>query len=198
MKKRLIIISLLVIIALVAGAIAAYWLSMKNVIFTLVDSDYHVVVRNEKGRIVATVKQSVTLPLQPGNYLYTIDGEKYDASQKTHFSVDDSTSEITVNPSYSQSYLASLQKQEEAAITTVINARYPHTSFTTSKLLLHGRGDWASLQLAAQQNPRDIPETYRVILHRENTTWSISIPPSIAITAREYPDVPRDVINSLY
>lgn len=198
MKKRLITSACIAGIIIILVLVAIYWLTVKSVAFTLVGSDYTVQVRTQSGRTISALERSSTVSLHPGTYLYVIEGEKYDSAAQTALAITPDTTEVTINPAYSQEYLAKLQEQEDAAITSLISSRYPGVSFTLKNLTLYGRGEWASAWLVVQQEPKNIPEVYRTILHQVNDTWVVAAKPAIAIAARNYPDIPKNIVDSLY
>ncbi len=196
MRKGIIIGGIIFIAAIVGVFIAADQLNRRIVNFTLQDSGYTVEI-TQKNNTVGKLTNSSSLRLKDGDYSYHITTEGFDTT-KTDFTVKGSDVSITIIPQLSAEQLRTVLDTERTAILDVLRTAYPGTQVTFTSLQLYKKGEWAAGTLQKIITPRQIPDTYRFVLEKKNNTWSIVIPARIAIKKTDFPNVPADIIYSLY
>lgn len=146
MRKLLIPAVILVITSAVIWGLYEF-LQYKDVTFNLSDniSKVEIYIKDENAEekpVIATVtKDKPTIKLRVGSYEYTPSGDKI-SKKPVNFSVKN-TESITVDPSYSESYLDSIAKNELSALSQALTAKYPSQMqrFQANNTKLFGKGN---------------------------------------------------------
>lgn len=195
--KKIITIVLLPIVAVIATSVGVWFITNKPVTFTLNGADYTVSIYDTKDTSIRTLKTSETIRLPEGSYTYKVTGTNYDSSA-TQFTVKGDTTDVSITPKLSASYLAELLTKERGSIETVLKNSYPTTTYIVTSLSLYEQGEWAAGQLQLGGNPRQLRDTYRFVLKKEGESWKVIVSPRIAIEASEFSSVPKAIIDALY
>lgn len=148
---------------------------------------------------VGTVHGTKVFSLQPGKYYAIPEGTTYDTSQIS-FTVDTKDITVTLNPGFSQNYLAAKLAEELPAIQAVITSKYAPilSDYTINKGKLYLDGTWYGTTLVQNSPaPGELGDTYRTVLHKVNGTWQIAAIPELVISAPEHTDIPFSVLSDL-
>jgi hypothetical protein len=197
MRRSVVIIGIILVGAIVGFSVLFWFIQNRPVRFELEGEGYSVAVYNEDDSVINTVTASGTIRLSEGEYSYSVNGETFD-NTKIAFSVEGQDTEVVVRPSLSNSRLSELLSAERERIEVALNNRYSSVPYTIIGLSLYEEGDWAAGTLQPTVDPRQLPDTYRFVLKKEGSEWIVVVPPRIAILQTEFPDVPREILYSLY
>lgn len=197
MTKKIIIVFISLIIVMVLGAVAFNYLLKKDVRFTLNDTGYTVAIYKDDKK-VDTLGESSTVRLSKGSYTYTVTGDNYKSTTED-FMVD-TDKEVTVTPQYLDEYKAAQLQKEEPSIRAALTNKFPalFSNFHIYEINLYEKSTWAAGILAETVDRRSNPDYYRFVLQKQNDTWNVIVEPQIVISSAKYPEVPKDIINSLY
>lgn len=195
MRTKLIIILVVAVAAVIAALFLSDFLQQKTVTFTLRDQGYSVEIGNTTSTITS-FDSSSAVRLKPGSYYYAVVGENF-STQRTPFTVTEDET-ITVQPVYSDSYLANLSSEASAEIITLITTSYPQIAgrFITDEPKLLMKGDWAAGKLTQDVDPRQSPDVYRYIVQKVNGSWRIVAEPELTISKYTHPNIPLTVIRA--
>ena len=114
--------------------------------------------------------------------------------------IDNSTSNVTVEFSYSHSYLETLYQGEQQAIETALTAAYPAvaTDYTPKHGTLYHRGEIYGAILIARDQSGDNADTLRVLMEKKDGNWIMrSKPPVPVLSAPLYPSISRDILADI-
>ena len=198
MKNKIIFI-LISITIVIAGTIALVeFSSYRDVAVALEDSGYSVDIYHDDTK-TNSVSNTSTIRLKEGIYTYKVIGDKY-SNVASKFTVSSNGANLSIAPSYSDTYLNEALQTEQPAIQQLIATKYPFTTdlYTLSDLKLHKKGEWASGQLITNVDRRGDPDYYRFVLHKEATVWNFAVTPQLAINKSSYKNVPEDILYGLY
>ena len=201
MKKIHIIFISVTTIAIIIGAFALnYFMSLHKVTFVVKQDDLTVSIYNKSGdsKINSFKSNKFNLSLSNGDYYYIVGGKNIDTT-KYSFSVKDSNTIITADPDYSSSYLISLLKTDQDSILSIIKNAYPSiiNDYTITNMTLFKKGEWCGAIIRKNVNSRDITDSYRIILKKENDKWTMIHYPEIVVTKANFADVPTEVLNAV-
>ncbi|HET6746705.1 MAG TPA: hypothetical protein VFH06_01210 [Candidatus Saccharimonadales bacterium] len=202
MNKRIIITIVIVVALLIAAAsVTFYLLSFRNVTFTFKKTDLTANIYRsddtDKKNKLADVKNNETIRLQEGNYAAFASGDNYDRAA-VYFSVNKGDATVTIDPSYSDTYLKRALTGELPAIKAALIKAFPFvaTSFDINDGKLYKEGEWYATALTQRPaDPRDEGDVYYTILKKENDTWTVIGKPSLVLTTVDFKDVPADIIK---
>lgn len=202
MNRSRITIIIVVALAIVAAIVSAQILSKRTITIHLDDTDYSVSVfagSSANEQRITTIEADETLSLGDGYYCLVVQGEKYAASEQC-FVVYKADKTIDVLPTYSSDYLGSLLTESEmAAIQDTVTQSHAgvigNYGFTAGKLL--GKGEWYVGSLTEKTaSASEQADKYRFIAYKDTTGWAIKAKPLLVISAADYPDIPKYVIDS--
>lgn len=196
--KKIIFIILGALILVIGIVVLINYITQRPVSVTLKGSGYSVDILNSD-RKVTTLTGSGEVRLHDGNYIYKVVGDGY-SNESVAFTVTKDADPITVDPPYSTEKLASLLDTQRQAITDTLSLTYAgiFDSFEYYQLDLHDKGEWAAGILRQIVDRRDSPDYYRFVAKKDGTSWKVVVPPQIAIQKSGYPDVPEEILYSLY
>lgn len=196
--KKLIIIGVISLVAVIGGIVLVNYLNQRTISVTLPGSGYSVDILNSDKKI-ATLDSSRDVRLADGEYVYKVVGDGY-ASDPVAFTVTREAEPVTVEARYSSEKLDALLESERESIANALIARYPDifSEFSFYQLKLYDQGEWAAGILNQIVDRRDSPDYYRFVAYKASGAWVIAVPPQIAIERSAYPDVPADILYSLY
>jgi hypothetical protein len=203
MRKLLIPAVILVITSAVIWGLYEF-LQYKDVTFNLSDniSKVEIYIKDENAEekpVIGTVtKDKPTIKLRVGSYEYTPSGDKI-SKKPVNFSVKN-TESITVDPSYSESYLDSIAKNELSALSQALTAKYPSQMqrFQANNTKLFGKGEWAGVLLTpVNMDPSSPGGYYRVLAQKKSGSWEIVSTPEIVLTKHNTPNIPIDILTSV-
>lgn len=196
--KRLIIISTITLVVIIGGIVLVNYLNQRTISVTLPGSGYSVDILNSDKK-VTSLASSGDVRLADGEYVYKVVGDGY-ASDPVAFTVTREAEPVTVEARYSSEKLDALLESERGSITNALVARYPDifSNFSFYQLKLYDQGEWAAGILNQIVDRRDSPDYYRFVAHKVSGVWVIAVPPQIAIERSAYPEVPADIVYSLY
>lgn len=106
----------------------------------------------------------------------------------------------TPQPTLSKSQLEKRLESERSTIIGVLTAAYPKIEgdYTISKGQLFDKGQWYGTTLMYQGKDTLNRDTLRVLLQKKNGIWELrTAPPTIILSAVEYPDVPKSVLETI-
>lgn len=196
MIRKIILIAAIIIIAITTWQAIDYTLHKKTIRFNLQGSEYSVVIKTENGRKIQEITASSDVSLREGEYFYSISGTNY-LNKTTSFTIHDDSTNITVTPEYTESYVRKISPEEQKNITNMITKKYSSLgNFSVSDITLHPTGVWASGKLTFTDNHGDI---YRFIVRKSKDSWDIAVTPTIAISKDKIPkDIPINLVYGLY
>ena len=202
-RKTLIAIGAALIIIITGIAIAFYYQSLKIVTFDLKRDDLQVALyRINDGKTTKTkvsdISTSGKQQLTKGNYSLVVGNAKYDTSP-IDFNIDNKDISVTVDPNYSNDELSKILSKEIGTIEALIKNSYPSAinGFTLSSGNLYKEGQWYGTTLVQKVSRSEDGDVYRTILKNENGTWKIIAKPALILSAKEYPDIPIDILHSV-
>ena len=154
---------------------------------------------SEKISTINLQKKEV-LSLPNDNYYAVLPDSAYNQTP-VYFTVDNKDLTVSINPDYSDEHLETLLKTEQSAIYNVID-KYLNSENTQDYIIKKGalfeKGDWFGGVLvnkkADNNNPKD---TYRVILKKDNESWSMATTPMIIFSSAALPDIPIEVLRKV-
>lgn len=143
-------------------------------------------------------KESLSLPND--NYYVILQDSEYDQTP-VYFTVNSKDLTVSINPNYSDAHLGVLLETEQPTIYGIVN-KYLNSEgardYTIKKGTLFEKGEWFGGVLVSKKadnnNPKD---TYRVILKKDNESWSMTTTPMIIFSSAALPDVPIDVLRKV-
>ena len=198
-KKHITIIVILVVAAAGFGYFIYYLTNFHKVSFTKTPVVEKIeIFRRDPTERVTITDGSSPITLASGSYYAATLGSKV-SREIVDFNVTSDTV-VSLDPSYSETYLDSLLVSESAAIQTEIESTLPKTisNYTLTQSHLYKKGEWFGGVLvnkkADNNNPKD---TYRVILKKDNESWSMTTTPMIIFSSAALPDVPIDVLRKV-
>lgn len=139
-----------------------------------------------------------TVRLKPGTY-YVIPSGDVILTDPVEVTIGNDTSKITINPYFSEEYLANKFSDQIANISTVIKNKYPDIidNYTIEDGTFYHFGDWYITVLYENTDGPEFPDSYGVILHKVNEEWQIAAKPSLYFTYKDYSNIPRDIISAV-
>lgn len=178
------------------------YLNEKTVDFKLSEYAKSIDIYAEKdssGGPVASLNTSGTIRLKPGRYLVTPRGDNI-ITDEIYIEIDQTTTEISVNPYFTEEYLSTAFDADLKAIQEAIYKKYPNTikDFTLSTGKFYHFGDWYGATLYNTQPFGEIGiDTYGILLHKENSWWGVVGDPEIVFLRASYSTVPEDIIDDV-
>lgn len=158
---------------------------------------------DESEQPVATVGQSKFIRIYPGDYIVKPIGDKI-SNDPINITISRSSSIINIDPFLSDDQLSTQFKSEITEINSILSTEYSDLiddSFLEGEFAIVGKfyhfGDWYSTFIY----PKEIDsrtfttDTYSVILHKEEGGWKIAAPPKIVHSYKDYPEIPKDIID---
>ncbi len=147
---------------------------------------------------ITTLSSSATVRLKPGTYYITPTGENI-VTDTYEITVDRSTTNIDINPYYSDSYLSSNFTDELTSITSVLKSAYPAvgSDYSLGEGHFYHFGDWYGASLYKSPDANGAYDFYGVILHKMNGSWGIAAPPKLIFSYSSYPEIPKDIIYAV-
>lgn len=89
---------------------------------------------------------------------------------------------------------------EIQTITTVLSTIYPKitTDYTLGNTKLYGEGQWFGTTLTYKGIDANNRDTLRVLMQKKDGVWIVrTTPPEPLLSAKKYPDVPRDILIAI-
>lgn len=144
------------------------------------------------------LNKSGQIQLADGTYYVTPVGDIV-SDEAIPITVDDSHTEFTINPYYSDKHLAKLLTSEVASIKKRIQEAYPITDgYIIDTGRLYQSGEWYATSLSLPVTEADLmPDSYYIILHKTNDTWQIVGKPSLYFKYADHKDIPVDIIKDV-
>lgn len=195
--RNTIIFSLVLLGAIILTIVLLYIASFRTVTFNFVPDDLESVTIYQDDQQVGFLEESGSLRLQPGDYTYNPNGDRY--SEATAFTVEGDIT-ITVDPSYSSAYRQEILQAENPKIIEVIRSSFPGAinDFTINTGTIYQKGDWYATTLTQNTLPGGQQgDVYRIVLHKVHDTWQIVAGPEIVLSAPVYPDVPYEILKDI-
>jgi hypothetical protein len=204
MNRRALILLIILLGAVIVGiGFIFYFQSFRTVHFDFKQSDLKITVYKKEGQSatssIDTLTGSTDKRLQQGQYLFVPIGDTYNPAP-VEFSVGPTDTTVEVNPSFSSTYRSSLLQVELPAIKQAIRARYPTVidSFTISDGEIFKQGQWYGTTLIQNTASADEEgDVYRVVLKKEAGKWSVKTEPTLVLSAKVYPNIPKDILSSV-
>ena len=186
-------------ILIIAASIGIYFLwsyilSFQTVTFAFNSSRGYVEITRD-GAEALYPSDGQSIELKKDEYRMTHIGDNLEKDVQT-IRIDDDTSTVDVNFSFTQAYLDELYDREKEAIDAQLTRTYPGVaqrySLTEAKLYADGTIFGATLQ--AKDTSSDNSDTLRLLMQKKSNTWRVAATPTPVLTVIEYPDIPRDVL----
>jgi hypothetical protein len=199
MKKLFIIIGIVFVLGIIAWAVIADQVQYRSVAFDLKGDGYTVeVYKQDSADAISRVTKTSNQRFKEGEYYYKVVGDKLD-DRKVTFTITTSGKDITVDPDYSPDYLARLASEAETDIQAILRNKYGSIldNYDSSTFRLYKKGEWGGGYLVQIVDPRQAPDIYRYVVHKQGDTWSLTAPPELSIGASKYPDIPIDVLRAI-
>lgn len=181
------------------------FLSMKSVEFNLsANTDSVVIYKLEaegftesNAEVVSKLESSNTLKLKPGSYFVIPSGENI-SNDPLEIIIEDKTTSVDIDPFFSSDYLAKEFSSEIPIINSVLSHEYfgvINSDYIPDGQFYH-HGDWYSATIyPVLVSEKSTIDTYAVIMHKVNDKWTVAAPPEILFTYKDYPNIPRDIVN---
>jgi len=149
-----------------------------------------------EGTAVQTITSGVSFEVPKGYYLIEASGNNID-STPTKLTVGDTPVTQAITVSYSADYLSKLLDKNQAALTSLILAKYPTipSTYTLQEGKILGQGDWYGTALVYKGTNTDNRDTLHLIAHLVNGQWSLVTEPNITLNKIDYPAIPEDVLK---
>jgi len=215
MLKKISFISLVCIVAIVAGVLTiSYFRSFQDVSITIKNPigslELTVYKASQSGDELEKSKEPLrkitrneTFSLRNGSYLLVPKGDNI-VAQDIPLIVKGSNITKVIDIGYTQAYLDSLLAIESASITNEITDAYPKITglYTVQPGRLFHRGEWFGTTLVSKQTDPEANnnDTLRIILEKNASTqeWTIvTNPPGVVIGGPSYPTVPIEIIKQV-
>lgn len=188
------------VVAIIVGGVYSLsdYLSYRNVTFTLSQNTKSITIfAGEKE--VTTLNSSGQTRLKPGSYSVKPSGDKVSPSPMPVVIKND-TSTIPIDPYFSDSYLSSSFSGEISNIHASMTAKYPVLSnYYISQGTFYHFGDWYGTIMF--YSPKDgspsAGNVFSVIMHKVDNKWQVAAEPSVVFTYKNFPDIPKDVIEAV-
>lgn len=196
------ILYIILFIALFAGFFVwRYQSSLREITLKIAGEDISASIYS-KGKDSKPIKSfsgnEKTVKLKSGDYYAVINGknvEKY----KQAFTVKEQGYTINIQPDFSSNFLSEILKQERPAIITAIRNAYPKLidTYTIAEETLFKKGEWYGATISKNINPRDVTDTYRIVMYKESGVWKIIHYPEIILTTARFPNVPLEILTRI-
>lgn len=211
MKKTIIKWSAVVLaIAALVGIVIFVmdYLSWKNVQFNLSDRTDSITVYSanetdddsDSAPVAAgSLDKSGTLRLKTGSYYVAPEGNDI-SSDSINIEITNDTTEIKVNPYYSEDYLAKHFSNEIPDAHQTIAEKYPKiiSDYQIEDGAFYQFGDWYGTSLSLKNPDRgESPDTYGVILHKTDGEWQVAAAPNLVFKYDDNPKIPRGVVDAV-
>lgn len=198
MSKRGVVFLLIIIAALVSSIVfMTNRLSYKDVYIDIKQPGVSIDISKSSGGDVISVSSSEAVKLKPGSYMYTPKGDGTDNSTET-FEVKESFT-LKIDPPYSSDKLNSILLESKDDIRKVITNKYPFVlqDYIISDEALYNRGEWYTAKIIQKVSGGNEPDIYRTIAHKDGSTWSISVKPTLSIDIESNKEVPSYAIRQV-
>lgn len=111
---------------------------------------------------------------------------------------------VTPSPTKSQPAkkvdLVATLESEKPTIHGALLAAYPKisTDYTITREQLFDKGQWYGALLTYKGTDTDNRDTLRVLMQKKDGAWALrTTPPRMLLAAKQFPDVPRSVLQSI-
>ena len=199
-RRNTIIVAITSITVLAVMGVLLYLQSLKTVLFDTKKHDLTIKIEPADATTeVGKLTGSGTLKLQEGKYKAIVQNDLYDTTPIA-FEVSGNDTKVTIDPSYSATHLAELLLPEQAAINKALADTYPKiiNNFTIRNGELYKDGLWYAGLLVEKTQSRGIEsDIYRTVVKKENGKWVVKAKPSLVLSAKEYTDIPFDILSSI-
>lgn len=200
-KFKIIILSVLGFAVIAGLTMWHYLVSFHSITLNVkgeVTSIVYKVIDNKDQSSLKTIKSTVAMSLQNGQYCVKPTDTKYDTSAIC-FTVQNKDMSITIDPDYSANYLEQLLITQIDQINSVITTKYGPIidSYTLIGGVLYGKGEWYGTTLTEKVAPSDRGDIYRVLLEKKGNSWVIIAYPQIVLSKFDYPQVPFTVLSDV-
>lgn len=200
-RKALIPALITLIIVLVGTGAYFYWQSFKTVQYNFLRDDVTVTIYKLEGEERASIdslKENTERRLQRGMYLVVPNEDTYDQTG-IQFEVKDRDITVDINPEYSASYRRTLRDLALSAVQEALRSEYPGIidGYTINKGEVFKEGQWYATLLIKKTQGSDEGDVYRTVLKKEGDNWAVKAVPALVLTAKEYPDIPKEILSSI-
>lgn len=148
-------------------------------------------------KLITQREGSGTIRLKPGSYSAVPRGENV-TSTPIAITVTSATSDIVIDPYFTNSYLSGQLSNEIPSINTIIMQKFPQIEqgFTLKTGTFFGHGDWyiVSCTPSSTQAGKGV-DVYTLIVKKAGDSWSVVAGPSIVFTYSDNSSIPKDVIQ---
>lgn len=194
MKK--LIITAIALTVIIVGVVLM--ITLKPISFTFGEGVAAITIYTPKDRTVAHLTESEARQWLPkGDYYAIPEGAQVNVD-KIAFAVTHAAS-ITIDPGYSDEYLAKQTPAATDAISKILQDTYPAASqyLIASEKLFH-YGEWYGATLFnTASNPDAKKDFYRFIARYDGTTWKLVGTPQLVLSKKLLPGTPSRIVDAV-
>lgn len=198
-KKRIIITSLIVVIAGALLWVKYYFIDQSVVDITITGSVKSVgVYRESDSAKVTTLTASEKLRLPHGKYYVSPLDNNYSTNHISFTSPNSSI--VVIDPDYSTDKLSTLAVEAKPFIEALFQQKYPSlmSDYSINSFTLYKKGEWGGgLLVRNDSTQNDTKDVYRFIVRYNTSDWSIENYPDLILTQSTYKDTPADVLYAV-
>lgn len=201
MKRNLIAI-ISIVVVLVIGAIAYYFINQSrtyDTTFKLDPAIKSVAIRNTKTSDEVSATNSQVVKLRNGSYTYRMIGDNISNITRS-FTIDSADSIITVSAVYTSEYLdklaADIQPTIEAKLEKAYGTAMKH--YVVNDIVVFDDAKWGGVVLApSDMDPSNPSGLYRLLIEYKDETWQLNGAPHIALTKYTNQNVSVDTLSKV-
>lgn len=212
--KRILIFIVILIGITILSAVSLDQLSMRSVEFNMSDKVQFITIYSSEGEefnkdtskkiesIDSTAHESTGISspvvrIKQGNY-FVVPGGRDISTDPIKVTVDESTTQIDINPPYTRSYLDINFSSEIPHIEESIRSTFPGIidSYFIDQGKFHLLGDWYVTLLYPNSEEGGGVDLYGIIMNKSNDKWTVVTGPAIVFSYKENPDVPKEIIDT--
>lgn len=199
MNKKIVALLIVGAVVVIGVVISFSYASQRKVTFDFDNTDYAVEILNEDSNVIKTLKEEGTVRLAEGSYGYRVSGEGIEPTRES-FEVQKDDLSIRVTSELSAAKKESLSDDARPEVVPLLTSleKNKQARYQLRELTPYGRGEWMGGVIQVAIPGLTSYDEYRFLLKKEGDTWSVTIPPTIAIYKNDYKNVPEAIIDDLY
>ncbi len=202
MKKKIIIISISLVILIIISTILGYFLSLREIDFQFSKNVSQIEIYKKQDYDKKTnpikITESKKMQLQTGEYVIIPTGTIINSKPiNINISKND---QILIDPDYSLSYLSTIAYSSKNNIFKVLSDKYPDLikNYEIKSEISYQKGEWfGGLLINKNSTPNNKKDVYRFVAYKNNQTWEIINYPELLLSKSKYKNVPIEILNSI-
>ncbi|MEO5950667.1 MAG: hypothetical protein ABIQ04_04420 [Candidatus Saccharimonadales bacterium] len=210
-KYRKIIIAVIVLVIIITPVViyVNYINSIQKVIVTfdstliqkvdIYDGDATSGISSGLGEFNQTIQQGKEMTLKKGIYTLKPTGENINDAT-TKLIVGDTPVSENITADYNNTYLATKLNSELPGILAALDRDSPNLKnlYSLNEGSLYKHGEWFGSTLNYTGTDSLSRDRLRFVMKKETNGWVlVTNPPSITLAARDYPQIPHDVLSKV-